>query len=69
MQLVDADAPVVVRYWPAAHDDYVTVPFLVKVIVVATAADGLSGDHQFGGKLVRLQAERPFRVVEAKRVP
>jgi hypothetical protein len=25
MQLVDADAHVVVRYWPAAHDGHVTV--------------------------------------------
>ncbi len=35
MQLVDADAPVVVRYWPAAHDEHVTVPVATAYCPVA----------------------------------
>ena len=35
MQLVDADAPAVVRYWPAAHDEHVTVPVATAFCPVA----------------------------------
>ena len=35
MQLVDADAPVVVRYGPAAHDKHVTVPVATAYCPVA----------------------------------
>ena len=35
MQLVDADAPVVVRYWPAAHDEHVTVTVATAYCPVA----------------------------------
>jgi hypothetical protein len=35
MQLVDADAPVIVRYWPAAHDEHATVPVATAYCPVA----------------------------------
>ena len=35
MQLVDADAPVVVRYWPGANDEHATVPVATAYCPVA----------------------------------
>ena len=35
MQLADADAPVVARYWPAAHDKHATVPVATAYCPVA----------------------------------
>jgi hypothetical protein len=35
MQLVDADASVVVRYWPAANDEHATVPVATAYCPVA----------------------------------
>ena len=54
MQLVDADAPVVVRYWPAAHAVHVIVPVATAYCPVAHAVHIIElGVYEPGGQLLR----------------